>query len=72
MGRSITEGTEITCPLCRSETTTVKWNKREKPYFYCHEYQAAVNMNAPAAHSEQFLGEFVIEPDTTEIERHDG
>lgn len=53
------EGTEITCPLCRGETTTVETNSQDKPYFYCEEYQAAVNMNAPVPHTEAFLRQFL-------------
>lgn len=59
MADDLLEGTEITCPLCREETATVERNKKDKPYFYCAEYEAAVNMNAPVAHSETFLRQFV-------------
>lgn len=59
MAEDLLEGAEITCPLCRGETTTVKRNKQDKPYFYCAEYEAAVNMNAPVAHTESFLRQFV-------------
>lgn len=72
---ALAEGTEITCPLCRGETTTVKRNKQDKPYFYCAEYEAAVNMNAPVAHSENFLRQFVTDDasaDTTDITTRDG
>lgn len=58
MADELPEGTEITCPLCGEETTTVKRNKKDKPYFYCAELEAAVNMNAPVAHTESFLRQF--------------
>lgn len=66
MAEQLTEGTEIACPLCRGETTTVKRNKRDKPYFYCAEYEAAVNMNAPVAHTESFLRQFLDGAGTAE------
>jgi hypothetical protein len=82
MPGELPEGTTITCPLCREETTTVQRNKNEKPYFYCAEYEAAVNMNAPTSHVESFLREFLVEgdggttsggttSDETDIERRD-
>jgi hypothetical protein len=69
MPDELAEGTTITCPLCREETTTVERNKSGKPYFYCAEYEAAVNMNAPTSHVEGFLREFVAGSDETDIER---
>jgi hypothetical protein len=34
MSEELPDGTRITCPLCREETTTVERNERNKPYFY--------------------------------------
>lgn len=57
-------GADVTCPLCRDEVTTVERNKQDKPYFYCSEYEAAVNMNAPVAHSERFLEQFLVDEES--------
>jgi hypothetical protein len=69
MPDDLADGTTMTCPLCREEKTTVQRNESDQPYFYCAEYEAAVNMNAPTSHVEGFLREFVAGSDETDIER---
>lgn len=56
MADELPGGTTITNPLYRAERTVVGRNSNDEPYF---EQEAAVNVNAPAAHSDAFFREFV-------------